>query len=64
MRLRRRGDGPEQVQPPEQDLVIDLRERLAPYELERVGDPRWRDTLIAADLRRHRRSQDLRPASA
>jgi hypothetical protein len=64
MRMRRRGDGAEQVRLPEQDLVIDLRERLAPYELERVGDPRWRDTLIAADLRRHQRSRSLRTASA
>jgi hypothetical protein len=56
MRTRRSGGEPETATTEdEEDLVIDLRERLAPYEFEHVGNPQWRETLIAADQRRLKR---------
>ncbi|MEQ1788361.1 MAG: hypothetical protein ABL966_15015 [Acidimicrobiales bacterium] len=49
--MRRR----EPIEPAEADEVIDLRERLAPYE-EVAQRPDWRADLIAADARRASRS--------
>lgn len=55
MRNRRRGGEPDHTVATEDDIIIDLRERLAPYEFERAGNPDWRETLIAADRRRQER---------
>jgi hypothetical protein len=44
----------------EQDTVIDLRERLAPYG-ETAPTPGWRDVLIAADARRRARPLRAEP---
>ncbi len=62
MRRRLRGGQPDGAESIEQDVVIDLRERLAPYDFEHVGNPAWRDTLIAAD--RRRRDRPLRASAA
>ena len=54
MKLRRRG-GESNTAEPEEDILIDLRERLEPYEFDGVGNPDWRDALVAADQRRRER---------
>ena len=60
MRKRRRGGEPDYSDVTQDDVIIDLRERLAPYEFDRAGNPDWRDELVAADQRR----QDRRPRAA